>query len=112
MEGFWTLEFQGIEGWGTGVVTLIGGRVLGGDEGYLYIGSYTQTGNVLSAHVHVAPFVPGIRNVMGQSEFDLDITGIDMIGAARPKTLLVEGRIPGTELIVKGSLTKRADLPR
>jgi hypothetical protein len=111
MDGFWTIQFQGVEGWGTGFVTLIDGQVFGGDEGYLYIGTYSGEDGNFSATVHVSQFVSGIANVMGVTDFDLVITGLEMVGAARQKTLHIEGRIPGTEMKLTGALTKRGDLP-
>jgi len=106
MEGFWTIQFTGIQGWGAGVVTLVGGRVFGGDSGYLYEGTYTQQANTLHARVHVRPLAAGVPNVMGLSEFDLEMTGT-LSGSAIPVT----GSIPGTPLRLSGTLTKRQDLP-
>src|SRR5580658_7553248 len=65
MEGFWTVQFTGVQGWGAGVLTLIGGRLFGGDSGFLYTGTYTEQGNALTARVHVKRYVAGIANVMG-----------------------------------------------
>jgi hypothetical protein len=111
MEGFWTITFQGAEGWGTGVVTLISGKVFGGDEGYVYMGEYGDQDGVFSAHVRVTKHAPGVTNVMGIDEFDLELNGLEMLGAARPRTLHIEGRIPGTESRLLGTLTKQSDLP-
>jgi hypothetical protein len=111
VEGFWTVEFEGVEGWGIGVIFLIGGQLFGGDEGYLYMGSYAVQGGTFSARVHVRPFVSGIVSVMGRSEFDLELSGLDMVGAGRQPTLILQGKIPGTDQTLKGRLTKQADLP-
>ena len=64
MEGFYTVQFKGVQGLGAGVVTLVAGRLFGGDSGYLYTGTYTDTGNTLKAQVHVKQFVPGSSSVM------------------------------------------------
>lgn len=112
MEGFWSVQFHGVQGWGTGVVTLINGHVFGGDNAYLYVGTFTQNDSTFLATVHVSPYISGFQSVMGSSEFDLELTGLDMVGAARPKALLIEGKIPGTELILNGTLTKQGDLPQ
>jgi hypothetical protein len=103
MQGFYTIEFQGIEGWGAGVVTLANGKVFGGDSGYLYSGTYTQSANTMNARVHVKQYVAGIQNVMGRSEFDLQLDGITNAGR-----MTVTGTIPGTPLRLHGILTNRA----
>ena len=111
MEGFWTIQFQGAQGWGSGVMTLIAGKVFGGDQGYIYLGDYDERGGAFIARIRVTKYALGVVNVMGQEEFELELKGIDMLGAARPQTLHFEGRIPGTESKLKGVLTKQSDLP-
>lgn len=106
MEGFWTVQFEGVQGWGAGVVTLIGGQLFGGDNGYLYNGTYTEKGGALNALVHVKAFVPGTPNVMGRSEFDLELGG-----AMQGSTIKATGAIPGTQLRINATLTKQRDLP-
>lgn len=106
MEGFWTVQFTGVQGWGAGVLTLIGGQVFGGDSGFLYTGTYTQEGNTLTARVHVRQYVPGVANVMGRNQFDLELTG-----TLQGNTITATGNIPGTPLRLNGTLTKQGDLP-
>jgi uncharacterized protein DUF6680 len=106
MEGFWTLQFTGVQGWGAGVITFMDGQILGGDEGYLYDGTYTRQGNGFVARVHVKQFVAGVPNVMGRTEFDLEMTG-----TKQGNTITATGAIPGTPLTIAGSLTKQRDLP-
>jgi T3SS negative regulator,GrlR len=98
-------RIQGVEGWGAGVVTLANGKVFGGDSGYLYSGTYTQSANTMNARVHVKQYVAGIQNVMGRSEFDLQLDGITNAGR-----MAVTGTIPGTPLRLHGILTKQGDL--
>jgi len=105
MEGFWTVQFAGVQGWDSGVVTLVNGQVLGGDSGFMYIGTYAQQGSMLIAKIHVKQYVPGVRNVMGQSEFDLELTGT-LHGAV----LNFTATIPMTTMKLTGTLTKRLDL--
>jgi hypothetical protein len=106
MEGFWIVEFRGIQGWGGGVATLMAGKLFGGDSAYLYLGSYTSAGNSLTAHVHVKLYAEEGMSVMGQTEFDLDVNG-----TRQGDTVTVIGTIPGTPLELHGSLTKKLDLP-
>ncbi len=106
MEGFWTVQFTGVQGWGAGVITLIGGRVFGGDSGFLYTGTYAQQGNALTARVHIKQYNSGVPNVMGRNEFDLELNG-----TLQGNTLAGTGTIPGTQLRLNATLTKQADLP-
>jgi hypothetical protein len=106
MEGFWTVSFKGVQGWGTGVVTLIAGRVFGGDSAVYFTGTYTQQDDVVEIQIHVKQQMPGLMNVMGRSEFDLDLTG-DLQG----NTLKIAGNIPGTELRLTATMKKLCDLP-
>lgn len=110
MEGFWTVQFSGLQGWGAGVITLIHGQVFGGDSGFMYTGTYTQEGNILNAHVHVKPHTTGVTlpvsNVMGRDEFDLDLKGT-MDG----NRIMATGNIPGTPLQLNGILSRRGTIP-
>lgn len=103
MEGFWVVQFIGVEGWGAGVVTLVNGKVFGGDSGYLFMGTYTENGNSFGAQIHVKQHTGGIANVMGQSEFDLQLNGT-LSGAV----ISFSGAIPGTQLQIKGELKKQS----
>jgi T3SS negative regulator,GrlR len=49
VEGFWTVQFTDIQGLGFGVVTLLGGQVFGGDSGFMYTGTYTDSENAMNA---------------------------------------------------------------
>jgi hypothetical protein len=111
MEGFWTVHFQGVQGWGTGVVTLVGGEIFGGDEGYIYMGTYAENAGAFSARIKVSKHAPGVLNVMGMEEFELEVKGLELVGATRQQSLHIEGRIPGSDQRLTGVLTKQRDLP-
>jgi len=65
MEGLWTVEFGSNTGrFGAGVVVFHEGRVMGGDNGYFYRGTYALVGvNEFRATIDVTPFVDGIESV-------------------------------------------------
>jgi hypothetical protein len=105
MEGFWTVQFTGVQGWGAGVVTFLNGQVFGGDSGYMYIGTYTLQGNTVNAKVHVKQHAAGVANVMGRTEFDLQLSG-----TLSGNKIAVTGTVPGTPLKLQGTLTKQVDL--
>ena len=108
IEGFWTVQFTGVEGWGAGVITLMDGQIFGGDSGFLYTGTYNQQGSGFNAHVHVKQYAEtGRGNVMGYvARFDLVLRG-----GQQGKTVTLTGNIPGTALHLSATLLKQADLP-
>jgi hypothetical protein len=106
MEGFWTVQFSGAQGWGAGVLTLIGGHALGGDTSFLYMGTYSCQGNALTGSVHVKRHAVGLPNIMGRDEFDLELNG-----TLKGNIITLTAKIPGTPLQLSGTLTKQCDLP-
>jgi hypothetical protein len=105
MEGFWLVQFQGVQGFGGGAVTLIHGKVFGGDSGFLYTGSYTDQGGTLSAKIHVKRSFPGAQSVMGKDQFDLELAG-----TLQGNVIAAKGTIPGTPLAFQAKLTKQGDI--
>ncbi len=73
-EGFWIVQFAGMEGKGGGVVVLTKGKVFGGDSGFTYLGTYEETEGKLKANVLVQNFDPLIGNVLGiKGDFSLKL---------------------------------------
>ena|SRR5438105_2030481 len=103
MEGFWTVQFTGIQGFGAGVVTFVNGQVLGGDGGFMYVGTYTQQGDAVKANVHIKQHAAGVANVMGRSEFDLQLSG-----KLNGSKMTLVGTIPGTSLQLQGRANETA----
>jgi hypothetical protein len=106
MEGFWTVQFKGVQGFGTGVVVYIGGHVFGGDSAVMFTGTYDLQGDAVTIRIHVKQMVPGLMTVMGRTEYDLDLTG-----TLNGDTLKLAGNIPGTEDRLSATLLKQCDLP-
>jgi hypothetical protein len=64
LEGLWVVQYTGVQGFDNGVVVLIDGKVLGGDNGFTYIGTYQQTEAGLNAKVTVHNFDPRVASVV------------------------------------------------
>jgi hypothetical protein len=107
-EGLWTVQFQGVQGGGGGVVVFTKGKVLGGDGGYTYVGEYEENGNNVKARVTVSNFIPGVANVMGrQGNFDLEFAGV-----GNGDTMNVTANLVGTPTQrLNARLTKKTSLP-
>jgi hypothetical protein len=65
VEGFWIVQFAGMEGKGGGVVVLTNGKVFGGDSAFTYVGNYRETGVKVTATIRVHNFEPAIGSVTG-----------------------------------------------
>ncbi|MDR3717823.1 MAG: hypothetical protein P4K98_03420 [Bryobacteraceae bacterium] len=104
MDGFWTVKFTGVQGFGTGVITLTNGKVFGGDSAMLYTGTYTQKANDLHARVNVRfhTNMPSMQSVMGRSNFELELSG-----TLQGDTITALGTIPGTQLRLNATLTRQ-----
>ena len=106
MEGFYTVQFVGVQGWGTGVAVYIGGHVLGGDSAVMFTGTYDRQGDAVTSQLHVKQIDPQLMNVMGRNEFDLELAG-----TLEGDKLKLAGNIPGTDMRLKATLTKQCELP-
>jgi T3SS negative regulator,GrlR len=107
IEGLWIVQYEGLQGNGGGVAVFINGKILGGDTGYTYEGTYALQGNTLTARVHVGNFLPNIPSVLGVvGDFDLEIKAPVTDKVVRG-TAGVVGR-PGTSIALR--LTKKSSL--
>jgi hypothetical protein len=108
-EGLWIVQYAGMEGKDAGIVVLTGGRALGGDNAFTYIGTYTEAGGGIRASVAVQNFNPQIGNVLGiKGDFRLELRAVQTASGV----LEGEGstpQAPGFGLKVK--LTRKAALP-
>jgi hypothetical protein len=106
VDGLWTVQFQGPQGPGGGVAVFTNGKVLGGDAGYTYQGTYEENNNNVTARIRVANFSPGVPNVMGAvGDFDLEIRG-----AVAGNTVNATGTVPGQPGQLRLTLTKKSAL--
>jgi hypothetical protein len=90
VDGLWTVQYFGPQGNGAGVVVLNEkGQVLGGDNGFYYIGSYEVRQDDFTGRVSIKNFDPSIPNVIGViGDFDL----------------LIEGKVQGNSISGTGAL--------
>lgn len=108
VEGFWIVQFAGMEGKGGGVVVLNNGKVLGGDSAHTYVGTYREENNKVTAAADVQNFEPAIGNVLGiRGDFKLQLdmsvaNGNEMQGTGSTPSA------PGFGIKIK--LTRRASL--
>jgi len=107
MEGFWTVQFSGVQGFGFGVVTLVGGKLYGGDSAFIYTGTYADDGTTLNAKVHVRRGAPGAQSVMGRDQFDLELNG-----TLNGNSIAASGSIPGIPMRFQATLTKVENVAR
>lgn len=80
LEALWSVTFvsntPSVNNTGGGVVIFETGRVLGGDSGYTYTGTYEIDQNQIKARVRVKQFSPMSLSVFGNNEdFELYFEG-------------------------------------
>lgn len=108
VEGFWIVQYEGMQGNGGGVAVFTKGKVFGGDTGYYYLGSYETNGNAVRAKIAVRNFIASVPSVVGiTGDFELSIDGTVDGGVISGTGSLVGANRPG--IAVK--LHKRASLP-
>ena len=75
--GLWTVEFiSTVNRSGKGVLVFNDGRLLGGDEGYYYSGTYKIDGSQIQGTVNVIRFDPTSISVVGNiDQFALSFSG-------------------------------------
>jgi hypothetical protein len=109
MDGLWTVEFGSTNGrFGAGAVVFHEGRVMGGDNGYFYLGTYALVGgNEFRATIEVTPFIEGIESVFNTLGRNLKL---ELVGTLTDREhAIAQGHpvaMPNLRLGVK--LTKRS----
>jgi hypothetical protein len=87
-DGLYSVRFKTPMGEGAGVVTLIDGKLCGGDAGIAYLGSYTQDGDNFKATVKTQRHTHGLGSVFGKDNVTISLagkssgTGADCTGTA------------------------------
>lgn len=107
IEGLWIVQYEGLQGEGVGVVVFVNGRVLGGDFGYTYEGTYVVNNDILEAHVHIANFMPAMASVLGYvGDFDIKMQVAIGNGVIQGAMSIIDN----PELSIAVRLTKKAHL--
>jgi hypothetical protein len=108
VEGFWIVQYEGMQGNGGGVAMFIKGQIFGGDSGSTYTGTYKADAKTLSARVRIHNYMPGVVSVIGiEGDYDLDVTGTVEGDVMRASGSPVGQQSAGLAL----RLTRAANLP-
>ncbi len=101
-DGFYKVDFAASLPGSGGIVVLDYGSIRGADDQMLYSGSYSITGNDLTAEISVQPYVKGANSVFntGNQPFRLKLTG-----SANGATFSLSGPLPngGPGIVVSGT---------
>lgn len=110
LEALWSVESQSSFGLqGAGVVVFETGRVLGGDSGMMYVGSYRVENGSVHSDIHVTRYANtvNLQSVVGFNDFNLKVTG-----KADSKSMALSGHVvedPSRKITIKA--IRRAELP-
>lgn len=109
LEALWSIEFvSGTGGFGSGVVVLESGRVLGGDAQYFYVGSYAVVDHSINATVKITHYAGQGMSVFGQAR---EVT-LNLTGTPAHDSFEVAGSVVGApQASIRIRFTRRAELP-
>lgn len=108
VEGFWIVQFEGVQGNGGGVVFFTKGRIFGGDSGFVYTGAYQTDEKTITGSVKVRNFLPEVLSVFGvPGDYELSLKGNVVGNKIEGSASLVNQAAMG--IVVK--LTKIGELP-
>ena len=107
IDGFWIVQFEGLQAKGGGVAVLRNGHIFGGDSGFTYTGTYETDEKVLKARVMIRKFLPDVQSIFGiEDEYELSLAGTVEDNVIKGKAVVI-GR-PGLGTLVR--LTKRGNV--
>lgn len=109
IEALWSVEFgSNVQMQGAGVAVFETGRILGGDAGYYYVGSYKIKDSAITADIKVVNYRGQSTSIFGPiPEFNLSVSG-----TVRNPTFEVEGQmVENPAMRIRIRLTRRAELP-
>lgn len=77
MNGLWTVHFDStLNRFGQGVLVLNDGKLLGGDEGYYYSGTYKVTDSKIYGDINVTRYDSEYKSVIGDlDDFHFNFSG-------------------------------------
>ena len=78
LEALWSVHFSTPQGsFGSGIVVIDNGKILGGDASFLYVGWINVVEDTVTAKLEVRKYadVPGIHSIIGPDKFKLTLTG-------------------------------------
>ena len=106
--GLWTIEFiSTMNRFGAGVLVLNNGRLLGGDNGYYYLGNYAVKDNNIRGKVAITRFNKNIISVFG----DVDQFSLTFAGQIKPDSVEAVASFDNTpDLKIRIICNKKVDL--
>ena len=91
IDGLWTVEFASDIGlFGRGVLIAKDKKLLGGDAGYYYSGSFHESGDTVEGNIEITRFDPNAISILGDRDtfslnFKAEITNGTLKGVASLK---------------------------
>jgi hypothetical protein len=93
VEGFWILQIKTPQFVSGGVVVFVGSKIFGGDNGFTWMGTYQESGNLVKARVAVHKFDATIESIMVgvPDDYEMQFSG-NVEGDVITGTAIVSGQ--------------------
>src|SRR5437016_1093849 len=87
--GLYKVEFHTPRGTASGVLFVTDGKFRGGDSGFYYVGTYTESGDEITGSVSIKRHTAGVNAMIGEQ------ATITLAGAAKGDTASLRGTVVG-----------------
>ncbi|MEN8196795.1 MAG: GrlR family regulatory protein [Pseudomonadota bacterium] len=110
LEALWSVEFRTFGAWVRGgVVAVEPQRLIGGDNHYYYLGTYSVVRNAIRAKVRVAHFNGPTRRRLGQSETYFEVRIVGELHGEQIVGIVYKSDAPSVQIPLR--LIRQSDLP-
>jgi hypothetical protein len=106
IDGLWVLQFEGIQGSGGAALVFVNGEILGGDNGFTFVGTYTVKDAAITAKVKVQNYIKAVPSFFGfDGDYEVLVSGSIEGSVIHAKAEIVGRGVPG--LVLKLTRVKR-----
>jgi len=76
LEGFWILQIETPQVTSGGVIVFLNGKLFGGDNGFTWVGTYQESGQLVKARLNVHNFDSSVPSILGiPGDYEMHFSG-------------------------------------
>jgi T3SS negative regulator,GrlR len=99
IDGLWVLQYEGIQGSGGAALVFVNGEILGGDNGFTFIGTFAIKDGTISAKVKVQNYLKSVTSFFGfEGDYEVLVSGKVQDNLIHAKAEIVGRGVPGLAL--------------